>query len=145
MSQTRERARQLRKNPTDAERLLWRKLRFWQLDGLKFRRQQPLGRYIVVFICLEKRLVIEVDGGQHSEQVAYDVERDIWLRDQGFNVLRFWNYDVLKNIDGVVDVIVKTLRNTPFLNPSPQRGKEKDHERKTVLAGPPVNNFDWSP
>ncbi len=68
MSQTRERARQLRKNPTDAERLLWRKLRFWQVDGLKFRRQQPLGRYIVDFICLEKRLVIEVDGGQHSEQ-----------------------------------------------------------------------------
>ena len=120
MSQTRERARQLRKNATDAERLLWRKLRFWQVDGLKFRRQQPVGRYIVDFICLEKRLVIEVDGGQHSEQVAYDVERDIWLRDQGFNVLRFWNHDVLKNIDGVVDVVVQALRNTPFLNPSPQ-------------------------
>ena len=125
MSQTRERARQLRKNPTDAERLLWRRLRFWQVDGLKFRRQQPLGRYIVDFICLEKRLVIEVDGGQHSEHVAYDVERDIWLRDQGFNVLRFWNHDVLKNIDGVVDVVVKTLRNTPFLNPSPQGGRKK--------------------
>jgi very-short-patch-repair endonuclease len=76
MSQTRERARQLRKNPTDAERLLWRKLRFWQVGGLKFRRQQPLGRYIVDSICLEKRLVIEVDGGQHGEQVAYDVERE---------------------------------------------------------------------
>ena len=119
MSQTRERARQLRKNPTDAERLLWRKLRFWQVGGLKFRRQQPLGRYID-FICLEKRLVIEVDGGQYSEQVAYDVERDIWLRDQGFNLLRFWNHDALKNIDGVIEVVVKTLRNTPFLDPSPQ-------------------------
>lgn len=125
MSQTRVRARQLRKNPTDAERLLWRKLRFWQVDGLKFRRQQPLGRYIVDFICLEKRLVIEVDGGQHSEQVAYDVERDTWLRDQGFKVLRFWNHDVLQNIDGVVDVVVKALRNTPFLNPSPQGGRKK--------------------
>jgi very-short-patch-repair endonuclease len=120
MSQTRERARQLRKNPTDAERLLWRKLRFWQVGGLKFRRQQPLGRYIVDFICLEKRLIIEVDGGQYSEQVAYDVERDIWLRDQGFNLLRFWNHDALKNIDGVIEVVVKTLRNTPFLDPSPQ-------------------------
>jgi very-short-patch-repair endonuclease len=93
-------------------------------DGLKFRRQQPLGRYIVDFICLEKRLVIEVDGGQHSEQVAYDVERDIWLRDQGFNVLRFWNHDVLKNIDGVIAVIVKTLRNTPSLI-LPRKGEGK--------------------
>jgi uncharacterized protein DUF559 len=96
-----------------------------QVGGLKFRRQQPLGRYIVDFICLEKRLVIQVDGGQHSEQVAYDVERDIWLRDQGFNLLRFWNHDVLKNIDGVVEVVVKTLRNTPFLDPSPQGGRKK--------------------
>ena len=69
MNRTKNASRQLRKNPTDAERLLWRKLRFWQVDGLKFRRQQPLGRYIVDFVCLEKRLVIEVDGGQHSEQV----------------------------------------------------------------------------
>ena len=125
MDRIRTQARELRNNPTNTERVLWRQIRSWQLDGYKFRRQQPLGRYIVDFVCLEKRLVIEVDGGQHSEQVAYDVERDIWLRDQGFNVLRFWNHDVLKNIDGVVDVVVKTLRNTPFLNPSPQGGRKK--------------------
>jgi very-short-patch-repair endonuclease len=68
MDSHRARARQLRRNPTDAERLLWRKLRFWQVDGLKFRRQQALGPYIVDFVCLEKRLVIEVDGGQHAEK-----------------------------------------------------------------------------
>ena len=81
MSQTRERARQLRKNLTDAERLLWRKLRFWQVDGLKFRRQQPLGRYIVDFICLEKKLIIEIDGEYHNveEQKTFDEAREKWL------------------------------------------------------------------
>jgi very-short-patch-repair endonuclease len=63
------RARELRRNPTDAERVLWDQLRLWQLDGHKFRRQQPLGRYIVDFVCLEKRVVVEVDGGQHDDQV----------------------------------------------------------------------------
>ena len=125
MKQIRLRARALRNNPTDAERALWRQLRSWQLDGYKFRRQQPLGNYIVDFVCLEKRLIIELDGGQHAEQGDYDAQRDTWLRDQGFNVLRFWNHDVLKNIDGVVDLVVKTMRNTPFLNPSPQGGRKK--------------------
>ena len=116
-----------------------------KLTVYKFRRQQPLGRYIVDFVCLEKRLVIEVDGGQHGEQVAYDAERDAWLRDQGFNVLRFWNHDVLKNIDGVVDVVVKTLRNTPFLNPSPQGGRTKIMRGRQCSPVSLVNNFDWSP
>jgi len=87
MAEIRKRARQLRRNPTDAERWLWRKLRFWQLDGFKFRRQQPLGRYIVDFVCLEKRLVVEVDGGQHAEVAKYDSDRDTWLREQGFVIL----------------------------------------------------------
>ena len=69
MNVNRMRARQLRKTPTDAERLLWQQLRLWQVDGCKFRRQQPLGNFIVDFVCLEKRLVIEIDGGQHAEQV----------------------------------------------------------------------------
>ena len=68
-------ARQLRQNPTEAERVLWRHLRLRQLAGCKFRRQQPVGQYIVDFVCFENRLVIELDGGQHCEQVAYDVER----------------------------------------------------------------------
>ena len=123
MHEIRIRARQLRKNLTDAERLLWRKLRLWQLDGFKFRRQQPLGGYIVDFACLEKRLVIEIDGGQHAQQANYDTERDAWLREQRFVVLRFWNNDVLKNIDGVLEVIAKNLQITPFLIPSPQGGR----------------------
>ena len=113
MDAIRRRARQLRKNATDAERLLWRQLRLWQIDGFKFRRQQPLGNYIVDFVSLEKRLIIEVDGGQHAEDVNYDTDRDAWLRNQGFVILRFWNNDVLKNIDGVVEVIAKNLQKPP--------------------------------
>lgn len=123
MDQSRSRARQLRKNPTDAERLLWQKLRFWQVDGRKFRRQQPLGGYIVDFVCLERRLIVELDGGQHADRNAYDKKRDDWLRNQGFVILRFWNHDVLNNIDGVVKQILDTLKNTPYLNPSPQGGR----------------------
>jgi very-short-patch-repair endonuclease len=125
MDSHRARARQLRRNPTDAERLLWRKLRFWQVDGLKFRRQQPLGQYIVDFVCLEKRLVVEVDGGQHAEDANYDNNRDAWLREQEFIVLRFWNNDVLKNTDDVVTAIVEKLQSTPYLSPSPQGGRRK--------------------
>jgi len=124
MNQIRLRARALRKNPTEVERLLWRHLRMWQLDGYKFRRQQPIGNYIVDFVCLEKRLIIELDGGQHAEQSNYDSERDAWLRDQRFTVLRFWNNDVLMNIEGVARRIFETLKSSPFLNPSPQGGRK---------------------
>ncbi len=105
MNRIRTRARELRNNPTDAERVLWGQLRLWQIDGYKFRRQQPLGRYIVDFVCLEKRVVVEVDGGQHAQQATVDAERDRWLRDEGFIVLRFWNHDVVKNIDGVKELV----------------------------------------
>ena len=125
MNPTRVRARRLRCNPTDVERLLWQRLRLWQVDDYKFRRQQPLGKYIVDFVCLQKRLVVELDGGQHAEEPDYDAERDTWLRHQGFTVLRFWNNDVLKNIDGVMELIVKSLQDTPYLNPSPQGGRKK--------------------
>lgn len=123
MNRIRTRARELRNNPTDAERALWRQLRFWQLEGYKFRRQQPIGRYVVDFVCLEKRVVVEVDGGQHSDKV--DEERDNWLRDQGFVVLRFWNNDVLRTADAVRGVILKNLQSTPYLNPSPQGGRRR--------------------
>jgi len=125
MDLIRARARALRKNLTEAEKVLWNHLRFWQVDGYKFRRQQPLGNYIVDFVCLEKRLIIEIDGGQHAEQSSYDAERDAWLRGQGFSVLRFWNNDVLQNISGVKDAILSKLESTPFLNPSPQGGRKK--------------------
>jgi very-short-patch-repair endonuclease len=123
MDLIRARARGLRKNPTKAEKLLWSHLRFWQVDGYKFRRQQPLGKYIVDFVCLEKKLIIELDGGQHAEQVEYDSTRDEWLGAHGFRIIRFWNNDVLKNSDGVKQEILTALQGTPFLNPSPQGGR----------------------
>jgi very-short-patch-repair endonuclease len=125
MRRIRALARELRNNPTDAERLLWSRLRLWQLDGHKFRRQQPLGPYIVDFVCPEKRVVVEVDGGQHAQDASLDAKRDRWLRDEGFVVLRFWNNDVLKNIDSVKEQVYKTLQSTPYLNPSPQGGRRK--------------------
>ncbi len=104
-----ERTRALRKNPTEAERSLWKHLRLRQLEGEKFRRQQPLGRYVVDFVCLEKRLTVELDGGQHAEQVGSDAERTAWLEAQGFRVLRFWNHDVMKDIEAVKEVIRRAL------------------------------------
>jgi very-short-patch-repair endonuclease len=121
---TRTRARQLRNNPADAERFLWSHLRLRQLGGHKFRRQQPLGDYIVDFACLEKRVVIEVDGGQHAEQTDYDSKRDSWLRAEGFTVLRFWNNEVLRQIDDVKQAIWTALRQPPSLV-LPRKGGEK--------------------
>jgi very-short-patch-repair endonuclease len=99
-------AKSLRQNSTEAENLLWLYLRAKRLNNLKFKRQQPIGSYIVDFICFEKRLVIEVDGGQHAEQVKLDSIRDKWLKVQGYKVLRFWNNEVLVNIDGVLETII---------------------------------------
>ncbi|MBM4298225.1 MAG: endonuclease domain-containing protein [Deltaproteobacteria bacterium] len=125
MDTVRKRARALRQNATEVEKLLWRRLRMWQVDGYKFRRQQPIGNYIVDFVCLEKRLIVELDGGQHAEQSEYDSERDKWLCEQGFTVLRFWNNDVLDSIDAVAEKIYRSLAGTPFLNPSPQGGRRR--------------------
>jgi very-short-patch-repair endonuclease len=125
MDQTRLRARELRRSPTHVERLLWNRLRFWQIDGFKFRRQQPLGNYIADFVCFERRLIVEIDGGQHSAQRQYDAKRDSWLHDQGFIVLRFWNSDIVENMDGVLQSILDNLTSTPFLSPSPQGGRKR--------------------
>jgi len=89
--------------------MLWRHLRLRQLGGCKFRRQQPIGKYIVDFVCFEKRLIVEVDGGQHSENINYDLERDAWLEKQGFSVLRFWDNQILKEMEAVGEVIMGTL------------------------------------
>ena len=102
-------ARELRKAPTDAERALWKHLRLRQAGGYKFRRQQPIGHYIVDFVCLEQKLVIELDGGQHSQQVDYDLARSEFLASQGFRVLRFWNNQVLKQPDAVKAAILEAL------------------------------------
>jgi very-short-patch-repair endonuclease len=98
-------AKTLRKNNTDVERLLWEHLKARQLEGVKFRPQQPIGRYIVDFVSFEKNVVIEIDGGQHSVGKDRDEERDNWLGVQGFKVLRFWNNEIIQNIEGVLEVI----------------------------------------
>ncbi|MBN1471007.1 MAG: endonuclease domain-containing protein [Syntrophaceae bacterium] len=104
----------LRKRPTHAEQLLWNKLRQKQMEGFKFRRQQPIDNYIVDFICFEKRIIVEVDGGQHAIQNKDDIVRDSYLRQKGFQLLRFWNNEVLQNMDGVLEVIrEKCLSPTP--------------------------------
>lgn len=104
-------ARQLRKNLTDAERHLWQRLRGRQLNGVKFRRQQCIGDYIVDFVSLEHRLVIELDGGQHAGQQDYDAARSAFLQAQGYRVLRFWNHDVLQHTEAVLDSILQYCRN----------------------------------
>jgi adenine-specific DNA-methyltransferase len=103
-------ARQLRQNPTEAERCLWHHLRLRQLGAYRFRRQQPLGPYIVDFVCFEKHLIVELDGGQHSDRVAQDAKRAAWLTAQGFHVLRFWNHEVLRDIEAVKTTILQALQ-----------------------------------
>lgn len=104
-----DRARELRRNATDAERLLWKRLRMRQADSHKFRRQQPIGQYIVDLDCAEQKLIVEVDGGQHIEQAEYDESRRKWLEGQGYRVLRFWNHEVLKTPDAVLAKILQEL------------------------------------
>jgi very-short-patch-repair endonuclease len=102
-------AKQLRAHSTDAEAVLWYNLRNRRFFGYKFRRQMAVGKYIVDFVCLERMLVIEVDGGQHAEQLLYDTERTKALVKRGFNVIRFWNNEVLSNLDGVLSTINEYL------------------------------------
>lgn len=103
-------ARLLRKNSTIAERKLWHKLRSRNFFNLKFRRQEPVGDYIVDFICYEKKLIIELDGGQHNEFSEKDIPRTKALERDGFKVLRFWNNEVIKNIEGVLTVIKENCK-----------------------------------
>jgi very-short-patch-repair endonuclease len=104
-------ARQFRRKQTDAEKALWAILRRKQMSGFKFRRQQLIGPYIVDFVSFEKRLVIEIDGGQHNEIQgrARDDSRSLWLRERGYEVLRFWNNDVLVNGEAVAETIRAAL------------------------------------
>ncbi|HET6586183.1 MAG TPA: DUF559 domain-containing protein, partial [Oleiagrimonas sp.] len=101
--------RRLRNNATDAERLLWRHLRGRQLDGCKFRRQHPFADYVLDFVCLERMVAVELDGGQHAEQLDADELRSVFLRKAGFRVLRFWNNQVFEETDGVLEVILGVL------------------------------------
>ncbi len=103
-------ARDLRQNPTKAQQTLWYHLRKRNIHGLKFRREYPLGVYIVDFVCLEKKLIIEIDGGQHAIQTQYDQRRTTWLAAQGFNVVRFWNNEVIRNTETVLGVLFDLLK-----------------------------------
>ena len=115
------RAKLLRKNSTDAENKLWFYLRNRHLDNLKFRRQVIVGNYIADFLCREIGLIIELDGGQHAEQLAYDEKRRLYLTQQGFTILRFWNNQIFEQIEDVLDEI---LTLTPTLSPEAgERGR----------------------
>jgi very-short-patch-repair endonuclease len=118
------RAKELRNNSTDTERLLWRYLRNSQMEDVKFRRQQPIEAYIVDFVSFDKRIVIELDGSQHAENAEYDEQRSACLRANGFIVLRFWNNEVIENIDGVLEVIRQSCQEvaSPTPQPPPARG-----------------------
>lgn len=127
---TQNRARSLRNHATDTERHLWRYLRGHQLGGHRFRRQVPIGNYIADFACLEAKLIIELDGGQHQKQAEYDARRDSQMEAQGFRVLRFWDNQVFQETQAVLEVILRALeeRTAPQLacpHPSlpPQAGE----------------------
>jgi very-short-patch-repair endonuclease len=104
-------ARQMRAAQTEPERAAWRMLRAKRLEGLKFKRQVPIGPFIADFVSFRYRLVIEIDGGQHADS-GHDEARDTWLRSQGFRVLRFWNHEVLENADGVALTILRAVAET---------------------------------
>jgi very-short-patch-repair endonuclease len=118
------RVRRLRREMTDAEKLLWSRLRNRRLAGFKFKSQEWVGPYIADFYCWEAKLIVELDGSQHGERVGYDQERSRWLKSKGFRVIRFWNNQVTEELDGVLEAIAAVLKERV---PSPSR--------RTVSAG----------
>lgn len=126
-------AKKLRHDATDAEKLLWRHVRAHRLDGRKFKRQEAIGSYIVDFVYYEAKLAVELDGGQHFES-ASDKQRDSWLASQGFQVLRFWDNEVLTNIEGVLETIASRLSPSP--QPSPIKGEGAAKHGKRIPLSP---------
>jgi very-short-patch-repair endonuclease len=116
------RARDLRRNMTEAERRVWQILRSQQMQGYKFRRQVPIGRYIADFACHEARIIVEIDGGQHDSSSPREAERSTFLQNEGYRLLRFWNNDVLANLDGVHAIIVEELARITPTQTLPHRG-----------------------
>ena len=116
----RHRARRLRRGQTEAELRLWMRIRSRQLGGAKFRRQHPVGRFITDFCCPEENLVIELDGGQHTVQMESDLRKTAYLSRRGYRVLRFWDNDVMGNIEAVLLQIVEALSD-PHPDPLPKR------------------------
>lgn len=128
--QQREFAKHLRQTMTDAEQLLWQYLRAHRLAGAKFKRQQPIGPYVVDFVHFGAKLIIEADGGQHNESKS-DKTRDAWLKAQGFRILRFWNNEILVSTHEVLERIWTELGCPLSPNPSPARGEGGEHREQS--------------
>jgi very-short-patch-repair endonuclease len=121
-------AKHLRAESTDAERRLWSRLRAHRFKGLKFRRQHPIGDFIVDFVCPELKVIVELDGGHHGEQTAEDLARTLQLEKQGFVVVRYWNNDVMNDFDSVIRDLegrIESLRRSPLPNPLPASGERE--------------------
>ena len=121
-------AKQLRRHQTDAERILWFRLRDRRLGGWKFKRQVPIDRFVVDFVCTDAKLIVELDGGQHAVRSQEDESRTRILEAMGYLVLRFWNNDVMRNIEGVVGEILNTVNKQPpeLPHPTPLPGGERE-------------------
>ena len=134
-------ARKLRRTSTDVERKLWHRIRDKQMDNFRFRRQRPIGKYIVDFICLDAKLIIELDGGQHAENGAYDDKRTAFLVSLGYRVLRFWNNEVIENIDGVLerlgDELLVANANPTLALPLTGEGIDRASDDGSTIANAP--------
>src|SRR5258708_5737643 len=122
-------AKRLRHHQTDAERVLWFRLRARRLANWKFKRQVPIDRYVVDFVCADTKLIVKLDGGQHATREPHDENRTKILEAMGYLVLRFWNNDVLRNTDGVLEVILSTLSQQPAEPPHPNPLPSGERER----------------
>ena len=132
-------ARKLRRTSTDVERKLWHRIRDKQLVDFRFRRQRPIGKYIVDFICLEAKLIVELDGGQHAAEVGYDAKRTTFLASLGYRVLRFWNSEVVQNMEGVLERLRSELL-CARADPSPTlplAGEGAGHVSDEIIATTP--------
>lgn len=131
-------ARRMRREPTDAERRFWFAVRAHRFGGCKFKRQYPIGPYIADFVCLERRLIVELDGGQHAQHVEYDAERTAYLQARGFRVLRYWNEEFLRNQMDVLEGIWRALNSSsPASSARDLSPKSGERRRTKSRARPP--------
>lgn len=113
----------MRHLPSDCEKKFWWCVRDRRFNGYKFKRQVLIGRYIVDFLCVEKKLIVELDGGQHVERKGYDAKRDLFLKSKGYRVIRFWNSEFIENPDGVLATVLREVESAPSPRPSPPAGE----------------------
>jgi very-short-patch-repair endonuclease len=142
---THDRARALRKAQTDAEARLWAHLRAGRLEGLKFRRQFPIGSFLTDFCCREKRLIVEVDGGHHAARRDADSRREEALCTRGYRILRFWNNEVLGNIEGAIERIRENCAHVGRPHPCPLPGQGEGEQRRDAGHGNRAARADMHP